>query len=180
MISAEVSDDFLRKYATAATIALFTVVGVTGIMMFFDLGKGFVMTMHDWLGLLFVAASVLHTVLHKKSFFKSLGRKTTQTVLAAAVVASMGFLAVSIHDGGLGSPVRRFAMSISQAPLDKLAPALGMDTPALVKQLEGSGLSQVDAKQSLAQIARKQGIELPKLLSIVLHSREPGDGHPVH
>lgn len=46
-----------REWATPLTIGIFTLMAVTGILMFFHLDKGLNKTAHEWLGWLLVAGA---------------------------------------------------------------------------------------------------------------------------
>ena len=59
------ADSLLKKYSTPLTAATAIVVCVTGVMMFFHLYKGEVQAMHEWLGMGFVVAAVLHLLRHR-------------------------------------------------------------------------------------------------------------------
>ena len=53
---------WIRAYATPLATGAGLVVGVTGLMMFFHLAEGAVKELHEWLGVVAVAAVLLHVV----------------------------------------------------------------------------------------------------------------------
>ena len=63
-----------RTWSTPLIIGCSLVVASSGVMMFYHLGEDLVKTMHEWMGLLFVGAIVLHLLNHWAPFsryFKS-------------------------------------------------------------------------------------------------------------
>lgn len=57
-----------RELSTAASIALFVVVGTTGVMLLLGVRGMALKGVHEWLGLAFVVAAALHTCRHWTAF----------------------------------------------------------------------------------------------------------------
>ncbi len=74
-------DGFVARYATAATLATFLVTGVTGVLLFYHVGGQYLRTAHDWVGMAFVVASVLHVVRNWNACVKLLKKPRAQAVL---------------------------------------------------------------------------------------------------
>jgi len=66
----------IQRYATAATAALFVVTGMSGVFMFFHVGGKMFTSLHEWLGMLFLAAAALHVVRNGRGMLKLM--KTTR------------------------------------------------------------------------------------------------------
>lgn len=148
MISA--FDTGLRKYATQATVALSLVVGITGVMMFFNIAKGEVEGMHEWLGMAFAIAAILHVLRHRGAFAAMLDQPRMRVLFAAAAVAAALFLALTPPKQG--NPMRDAGRLLTSAPLEEVAPLLDISAAELAARLNTS-----DTTQSMEAIAASQG-----------------------
>lgn len=83
----------LRAWATPLTIASFAIMAVTGLLMFLRLDMGAHKPLHEWAGLVFVAAVTLHLALNWRPFRlhlrRTLPRALIALALAALVIASL-------------------------------------------------------------------------------------------
>lgn len=157
----------LVRYATASTIALFLVVGVTGGLMFFHVAPGPLKLMHEWLSLVFVVAAAVHVVRNWKGFVKVLKARATLLVFGATLlVGGMFFLAP--RGEGKGNPMRELATTAQRAPLSALAPVLGVTSEELLGRLRAQGIQIDDARLSVADVAARQGMDPQRVLGIVL------------
>ena len=173
-------DSFLRKYATPLSFVTFLAAGVTGVMMFLGVGSHQLGDLHEWLGLAFVAAMILHFVRNGRGMLAMLS-----AARAKAIVTGLGAVAVVLiavfgfggqgggHGGGHGGP-HRVLSRLASAPIAKLAPALGMTSDQAIARLKSGGVAVAGPGQSLAEIGDKQNAELPRLLNLVL-TEEPKD-----
>jgi len=160
--------DMLNRYATSWTIATFAVVGATGVLIFFHIGNGYLMGLHEWVGMAFVAAAVLHVLRHNKLFMTALAKKPTRWAAGVATLVTLGFIAVSTLNPSDGNPMKRFVDVASRAPMSAVAQVAGVSPAQLSARFEQAGLSDVQADQSLAAIASANGVEQRTLFRIVL------------
>lgn len=160
-----------RRHVTAATTGIFAVVGVSGVMMFFHVGEAQVKSMHEWLGLAFVAVTAFHVWRNWPSFASMLGRRGTHVLFVIALLAAGGFVGASLGGGGGprggGNPMRQILMAAENAPLTNLAPLLGVSDQVLMRRLTQAGVPVADPSLSLRQIASRGGVEMPKLFAAV-------------
>lgn len=155
------SESLLQKYATAITTAIFLIVGVTGVLMFFHIGNGAVNEIHEVLGLLFVAAAILHLVRNWNGLVKLLKMRRTQVLCGIAAVSTVFLISFGREDGG--NPMMRLIGAIEKAPVESLAPVLGTTTRDLVARLESRGIAVSAPGRSLAQLANDQGMDVRRL-----------------
>ena len=86
----------LKNIGTGSTIATFVVIAVTGVALFFGVRAGLIKTLHEYIGLVMVAAAVIHIVVNWKPFLNYFkGTKGTAIVVALAVVAGIWGYSVS-------------------------------------------------------------------------------------
>lgn len=88
MNGATTDESFVHKYATAATIGLFAITGITGLLLFFHLGVSFFKGIHEWLGVLFVVASIFHVVRNSGAFMRLMARPSTLVICGIVLVVS--------------------------------------------------------------------------------------------
>lgn len=167
-------ESLLRKYATSATTATFAVVAVTGVLVFFHVGDNYVKGLHEWLGIAFVAAALLHVARHFKSFTALLRQRRTQVMLGLAALVAAGFIAsAAMQPEGGGSPVRQAFQMVVTAPISSLAPLVGKTPEALTAALKAGGLENAAPDQTLGGLARQAGRPLPEVLRIVMTKGDP-------
>lgn len=159
---------FLRTYATALATTLFLIVGGSGALIFFHLGGGSLKGVHEWLGLGFLAAGLLHVLRNAKPFLFLLKAPRTQVILGASLMAVAVFLTFAPAGNGGGSPSRQLMTLAEKAPLSRLAPVLGLDGEDLVARLAEDGIT-ASVDQTVNEIASSQHIAPPKLLSKLMN-----------
>jgi len=159
--------DLLKKLATPLAIAFFMVIAVSGIMLFFHLGEGFVKELHEWLGMVFVVAAVLH-VYRNWSLFK----KYFQNHLLWKVFAlTLGVVLAFVLPTGLSGPhkgLRSLVEAVAAAPLQQIAPVLGTSYEDLRTKFAKHGIAIDNPSISLREVAHHSKRELPEVLSIAL------------
>lgn len=154
-------ESFLRRYSTQATAALGVVVGVTGIMMFFHVAKGEVEGVHEWLGLAFAAAAILHVLRHRHGFSSMLRQPRMQVLAGAAALVTVAFLVLT--PAKQGNPARLAIQMVMRAPISEVAPLVGVSSAELA-----SRLGATDPSHSLETLARAQGTDPMKLLETAM------------
>jgi hypothetical protein len=155
-----------RVWSTPLIIATSLVVGVSGLMMFFHLNVGLVKSMHEWLGLLFVAAIVLHLLNHWLPFSRYFSDNIARAVLAGVLLLAVGWMLVA--GGGEASPAKRMLAQVQQAPLSAVAGIQQQPVAELVARLRSAGVDVASDSQSLADIAAANKREATELIGIVL------------
>jgi uncharacterized membrane protein YuzA (DUF378 family) len=159
-------DSQLRKYATPLTAVLSLVVGVSGSMMFFHLFKSKVQGLHEWLGMAFLLAFVLHGVRNRRPFVALFKQTRSYVLLGVAAVAAATFL--------LLAPPAKITMSkglpqaLLKAPMAALAPALGVKLETALSRVIAAGGAGATADSSIASLAASSHVDATTLLNAVL------------
>jgi len=160
---------FLRRYATPLSFVTFVAAAATGVMLILDIGSRQVSELHEWMGLAFVAAMILHLVRNWRGVVAMLSAARSKAIVvglgALAAVLIVGF-AVGAQEEGRGP--HYIMQRLASAPIGKLAPALGVTGEEAIARLERSGVAVEGPEQSLADIAAKQHERLPRLIEVVL------------
>ncbi len=170
-------NSLLRNYATPLSLVTFLAAGVSGVMLFFDIGSHELSSLHEWLGIVFVVVLVLHLVRNWRGVLAMLSAARIKTIVTGLGVVAVVLIALYGFggDGGRGQGFggTRLVMSrLASAPIAKMAPALGMTSDQAIARLKGAGIAVQGPQQSLADVANKQNVELPKLLNLVLAEPE--------
>jgi hypothetical protein len=173
-------DSFLRKYATPLSLVAFLAVAVTGVMLFFDMHSRQLFEVHEWVGIIFVVALLLHLVRNWRGLLAMMSSTRNKAIVGGLGAVALLFVIGSApfgygggHGGGYGHghqfhASRQVMHRLADAPITKLAPALGMTSAEAIARLQKGGVVVEGPNQSLADIAEKQDAELPRLLGLVM------------
>jgi len=164
-------DSWLRRYATQATTALALVVGLSGIVLFFHLARGPIETAHEWLGIVFIGAVLLHGFRHRQNVVRMLSDGRLYALLGASVVALALFLAAP--QGTDTKPPHRLVALALEAPLTHLAPIIGIEADEAQRRLAEGGLAVAHSGQSLQAIATANHVDPMRALGLVLGRMTP-------
>lgn len=85
----------------------FLVISVTGVLLFFHIKSGVIIHLHEWIGMVFLAAAVVHLVINWRSFIAYLSNRSFWvSFLAVAAACALVMTLPSGHGKGPrgGSP----------------------------------------------------------------------------
>ena len=167
--------EFLRKYATPLSLVTGLAVSITGLMMLFGI-RGEMGDLHEWIGVAFVAAILMHIVRNWKALgflFRSKGSAVTAIVgslaLCALIVMHLPMFADQGEAGHRGGPWMALNR-VAEAPIAVSAPALGLTADQAVAKLRNAGVPVEGSKDSLNHLVRDHGQPLPRLYGILINS----------
>jgi hypothetical protein len=164
LVATEAAGSPIQRYATAATASLFLVTGVSGVLMFFHVGGKMFTSLHEWLGLLFLAAAALHLVRNGRGMVKLMKTARARVLFGMTGVAAVAFIAASTVSAA-SNPFVDLARAVEKAPIAAVAPVLGVSVEDLAVRLRGAGVDVTGADQTFAELAAGQGVTLPRLLA---------------
>jgi hypothetical protein len=176
-------NDFLRTYATPLSFVTFLGCALTGLLLFFGIRSRPLGEVHEWLGIVFVVALVLHLARNWR------GVTAMLTAPRARLAAGIGAVLVAIYvlsaapfQGGHGPGQghgRGFhggqavaMMNITELPIARMAPALGLSSDEAVARLKRGGVPVESAQDSLQHLVHVHGQNLPRLLGLLAEGRE--------
>lgn len=172
--AAKASPSILRRYATAMTMVLFLIAAASGVLMFFHIDGHLLFKLHAYLGLVFVAAALLHVIRNRTAFAKVAKARRTGVLVGLAAVVAAGFIGSASLRANGGDPVFALARAAERAPLSAVAPVLGVSAEDLVARLHAAGVMVADAGQSVVQLAAAQGTDARRLFGLVLRAARAG------
>lgn len=163
----------LRNFATPLSFITFAGVGLTGILLLFDV-RGPLGEVHEWLGVGFIVALALHLARNWRGVVAMLKIRTSKAVvvtLGAITAAAIVIAIPSGSDGGLhgGHGAGIVVHRIAQSPIAATAPALGLSGDEAVMKLRKAGVEVDGPQETLAAISRDHHQPLPRLFSVLLN-----------
>jgi hypothetical protein len=143
-----------RAWATPLTIGVFTLMSVTGLLMFFHLNRGLNKVAHEWAGWAMVAGVVLHATANWPAFKQHIFDSRLGQVLIGLGVVALAVSFVSLPGrGDRPPPPPVMAMNaVTRAPLASVAPLTGRPVDALLGDLARAGVKLPSAAASLDSV----------------------------
>lgn len=168
--------NFLRTYATPLSLVTGLAVSITGLMLLFGV-RGPMGDVHEWIGVAFVAAIVMHIVRNWKAVGFLFHSKASAATAIIGGIALTALIVVAFpaggghgdghgsgHSGGPWTVVNR----VADAPISASAPALGLSPNQAVAKLQAAGVPVEGPKDSLTHLARDHGQPLQRLYGILI------------
>jgi hypothetical protein len=162
--------EFLKKYATPLSIVTSLAVSVTGLMLLFGV-RGPIGDIHEWIGVAFVAAMVMHIVRNWPGI-----KKIMSSLPGMAIVGGLGVVLTVLivmalpsggGEGGHGGGPWMVANRVADVPISVSAPALGLTADQAVTKLKAAGVPVDGPTDSLSHLARDHEQPLPRLFGIL-------------
>ncbi len=168
----------LLRVSTPATVAAFVVSGVTGVLLFFHLGERLFKELHEWLGLAFVAAALLHLLRNRKALSSHARKPALWIASGLALVAAAAFIvpAMTPREGGGGDGSRRLLQAMMAAPLEQVAPILATTPDELSGRLTAAGFTVAGPTTSLRDVAKASGRSPQELTAVLVQALPPPSG----
>ena len=153
-----------KNLATSLTTALFLVIGISGIMLFFKLFDMQVKQVHEILGLGFIAAVLCHLFYNWKSMRKYFSKK----IFAATLIVTATVTGIFILNSGSGeNPKMIVIQQVIKSPLKDSAKIFELTIEEASNKLKKLNI-QIAENSSIGSIA-KQNNESPfKIINILV------------
>ena len=169
--------EFLRKYATPLSLVTGLAVSVTGLMMLFGI-RGEMGDLHEWIGVAFVAAILMHIVRNWRGLGAMFRSRTSAAIalvgglaLATLIVLHLPVFQEAEQGGGHHGGPWMIATRVAGAPIAVSAPALGLTADQAVAKLRAAGVEVDGPTASLAHLVHAHGQSLPRLFGVLLGER---------
>lgn len=156
-----------RKIVTPLTGALSLVIGISGAMLFFHFEEGLVKGVHEWLGMAFVVAMLVHLAMNWKAF-KQHFRKPAAWVGTGAVTAISAMFLVSSLTQPNESPVRSIIHSIETTAISDLAPVFKVSETEMSQRFVQAGVEIKSGQETIQELASNSGVDPRRLISVLI------------
>ncbi|MGD9653662.1 MAG: DUF4405 domain-containing protein [Sulfuricurvum sp.] len=152
-----------RDVATSFTAVAFTIIAVTGVMMYFHLLDAYTKKLHENLGLFFVAAALLHMYANwggMKNYFR---KSLFHIAIALGTVVSLGFI-LTAETGK--NPKNYVINSVLNAPIESSFVLFDKDTQKLRAKLDKAGIV-IGNSASINDMAKANHTSPFKIITII-------------
>lgn len=157
-----------REWATPLTIGVFTLMAVTGALMFFHFDTALQKTLHEWAGWLMVAGVALHAVANRAGFtryFQRLGQGAWLMAAFTLVTLASFFLNVGGDEGP--SPPALAMGAIGGAPIANVAPLFGKTAEKARAELAAAGIQLPSDQASLTSALGQDRARMAQALRVL-------------
>lgn len=161
---------FPRNIVSAFLTALFAVVAISGVLMFFKIRLLAMESLHIWLGLAFVLMAVFHLAKNWTAFGTYFKKKSTLLSIGVVCVVCAIFVAVPLLDTtekGV-NPKQKIFSTVMSVPLSNVAQFFKLDGEMMVKNLYDQRQIIATTQQSVGEITRISGKSSDEILQIIL------------
>ena len=157
-----------RNWSTPAIIASGIFVAISGVLMFFGIHNPIGLA-HEWIGLIFAAAILLHVLNHWRAFNNYFSQKLALGVVGAIAIATSGLVFTSANQEG-GDVKMRIIQSIENAPLAEVAALIDQQADDITARFKSAGFEVEATHQSINEIARKNSLEPKRLVMLAFQN----------
>jgi hypothetical protein len=158
-----------RKWSTPMIIGAGLFVSVTGVLMLMGIHNP-IQFAHEWVGLVFVIAILLHVLNHWSAFKNYFSQPLALSLLGLVAMVSSTFVFVSSTQGDAG-PMMKMVHSIEASSITEVAPLLDETAQNVVLKMQAAGFRVEGIESSIKEIATVNGSE-PRALIKLLFSGE--------
>jgi hypothetical protein len=163
---------FVSRWATPLVTGLFVVSLISGIAIFFGVGRAAFTGMHEWLSMVLIVPFVLHLQKNWRPFLAYFKRAPMRVALALSLVAALAFAAPSMIGGGNGAPPeRQLIQLLPSRTVAQLASLLGLAATDLEATLVSAGLKVTSPDEALGQISADSSVTTSQVLAIALAAK---------
>ncbi|WP_060824958.1 DUF4405 domain-containing protein [Sulfurospirillum cavolei] len=157
-----------RNIVSSLLMILFSVVSVTGVMMFFKIRILSGEVLHIWLGFVFVLISCLHVMKNWNNVRIYFTKRSTHFTFLLGLCVVVVFVAMPLFQPQERTinPKGLIFQTMMSAPLSKLAAFTDIDEELMVKELANRNIS-ASGRQSILEIAKANDTTNDAILKIV-------------
>ncbi|MFA7083882.1 MAG: DUF4405 domain-containing protein [Arcobacteraceae bacterium] len=154
-----------REIATSLTTIIFLVIGLTGVMLYFHWFNSIIKELHKILGLLFVAATLLHVFVNWNSMKTYFSKKVFFLSTVIIVAISSTFIIYSLTSTKI-HPKKIVINSVMQAPILDSLEILNIDYEEAKIKLQHQSID-ITVYKNINQLAKKNNLEPLDVITIL-------------
>ncbi|KIM13149.1 MAG: hypothetical protein KU38_00310 [Sulfurovum sp. FS08-3] len=153
----------MRDVATSLSAILFGVIAITGVMLFFHLFESHIKELHEVIGVVFVAAVLLHIVANWRAMRNYFAKKIFIIMGVGVVIVSSGLIAPTFAKQE-PSPKKIVIDAMFHAPIEDSFAVLASQNA--VAKLQAQGIKMEG--NTIEEIAKANAVSPYKIVAIVL------------
>ncbi len=163
-----------RNILSTLLMLFFTIVSITGIMMYFKIRIFSSEVLHIWLGFACVALVCLHVVKNWSAFSSYFKRRSTFGAILFGVFVVLAFVIPPLFNSHKKevNPKGTIIKTMMSAPLSKVVAFVDLDMDKTLKGLMDKQISAT-REQSITQIAKANNKTNDEILKIVFSASNP-------
>ncbi len=162
----------LSRWATPSITGLFVISLVSGIAIFFGVGRSYFTGMHEWLSMVLVVPFVLHLWKNWRPFVSYLKRPPMAVAGALSLAAALVFVVPAIVSPSGPPPERALVQLLPSRTIAQVAPLFGHSGETLGAALAAGGLTVASPDDTLATVADASGATTSRVLSVALAAKK--------
>ena len=144
---------------------------MSGVLIFFHVGDSWLKGLHEWIGMAFVLAAILHVLRNFRPFAKLLAKPRAWVVSGVAALVVAAFIGAAAGDSDGGNVVRQYIGLSMKAPISAVATVAGVPATDLAARFEAVGITGVTGDESVRDLEAKTGVDVSRLFEIMLGGR---------
>jgi len=162
----------VSRWATPSITGLFVISLVSGIAIFFGVGRSYFTGMHEWLSMLLVVPFGLHLWKNWRPFVSYLKRPPMAIAGVLSLAAAMVFVVPAVVSPSGPPPERALVQLLPSRAVAQVAPIFGHTGESLSEALAAAGLTVASADDTLQKVAEASGTTTSKVLSAALAAKK--------
>lgn len=162
----------LSRWATPSITGLFVISLVSGIAIFFGVGRSIFTGMHEWLSMVLVVPFILHLWKNWRPFVSYLKRPPMAVASALSLAAALAFVVPAVVSPSGPPPERAVIQLLPSRTVAQVAPLFGHTGETLGAALTAGGLIVASVDDTLDEVAQASGAATSKVLSVALAAKQ--------
>lgn len=140
-----------KRYISIVLVGLFTIISISGVLMFFKIESMKMNMAHAWLGVLFVLVTIYH-IIKNISFLTNYFKYISSSIIVILIIGlSVWFINPTQEE--LLSPKKEIMITLFTQPISTVAIFFKKDIEKIVLSMQSKGINIKNINQSLEQIA---------------------------
>ena len=161
----------ISRWATPTITALFVVSLVSGVIIFFNVGRMSFTPMHEWLSMLLIIPFVMHLIKNWRPFLAYMRRPPMAIAGGISLVAALAFALPPLFITFTPPPERIIIGMLPASSVAQVAPLLGHTGESLQAALQTAGITVASAEQSIKAVAEASGRTSSQVLAAALAAK---------
>lgn len=157
-----------KNWATPLTIASFTIMSITGILLFFHFNFGIGKLVHKWGGLALTLAVTLHIIANWFGFKRYFSNNIPSLIFFLCTLAFLGVTLFAITPAKQQKIDKIILERFIHTPIKIITPLTKHSTEEVINILNREGFHNFTIDQSLNEITRGDNDQIKRIIPIIL------------